>query len=508
MKVAVVGAGLAGSDCSWILANGYGCEVTLFEMKSKSPTPAQSEPHHFAELVCSNSLKSTSKLNPAGLLKTEMKALGSLIVPMAETHKVPAGEALAVDREGFSGGITQVLKNHKNIKVVEIVVDSIAAIFESDTFDACVIATGPLTADALANDLRKLTGAESCYFYDAIAPIINGETVDMNIAFKGNRSTRTAAYEKRPGGANDPHKLTVATPLNPDEPQPDSTDSEDTEELQGDYVNLPLNKEEYFTFVEAVNAGAKVPFHDFEKPQFFNGCQPIEVLAASGPRTLSFGPMKPKGFDDPRTGRMPYALVQLRKEKLGDESFNMVGFQTRLTWTAQKEIFKTLPGLQNAEFFRFGSMHRNTYLVSPAILNKDYSLKADPRVYLAGQIMGVEGYLESAAMGLWIGHVVGRKISGQKPLTTPPSHCAIGTLARYVIEAEIKKFSPMNVHWGLFEALSDTDLEDCLQDLSTESLAQVNKWVQSGKKRSLEKSVKRHILSNRATLAFNNWWNV
>lgn len=466
MKVAVIGAGLAGSECTWILAEKYHLSVTLFEMKSKKMTPAQISPHHFAELVCSNSLKSNSRLNPAGTLKKEMEMLGSLVIPCAKQAQVPAGEALAVDREVFSDHITSRLKSHRNINVVEMVVENLEQVFQKDDFSCVVVATGPLTEDKLAEDLKRITSTKDLYFYDAIAPIIDAQSIDYSIAFKANRVTKTSIFEKRK--------------------------AESSEESEGDYLNLPLNKEEYFSFVQKIQEAPKVPHHEFEEPRYFNGCQPIELLAERGPKTLAFGPMKPRGLVDPRIGRMPYAVVQLRKEKLGDFAWNMVGFQTRMTWTAQKEIFKTLPGLQNAEFFRMGSMHRNTYMVSPQILNSEFSLTADPRIYLAGQIMGVEGYLESAAMGVWIGHVIGQKLRYQRDLKMPPKNTSLGCLAHYCLEAEVKSFSPMNIHWGLFSDLTEEEIRKYAAP----------DFVMPKK---LDKSVKRELMSNRSEDFFNQW---
>ena len=470
-RVAVVGAGLAGCECAWILAEKYGISVALFEMKSITPTPAQVSPHLFSELVCSNSLKSKSKLNPAGGLKHEIVKLGSLIVPSAFEFEVPAGETLAVDREKFSSLITQKLKSHKNVEVIEIVVDSIAQIFSHANYDAVVIATGPLTGQALSEDLIRLTNSKDLYFYDAIAPIIDGESIDYSIAFKANRQTKTRQYEMKQKPVTE----------------------ENTEE-EGDYLNLPLNKEEYLEFVKKVVEGDKIPHHAFEEPRYFNGCQPIEVLAERGERTLSFGPMKARGLDDPRTGRWPHAVVQLRKENLGDTAWSMVGFQSRLTWTAQKQIFKTLPGLENAEFFRMGSMHRNTYMVSPNILNTNFSFKADERLYLAGQVMGVEGYLESAAMGVFIGHVIGHKLVHKKQLSLPPANTSLGALAHYCLFADAKHFSPMNIHWGLF---SDLTLED-IEKYSSHPNANLGK-------KKLEKSLKRDLMASRAEFLFNEW---
>ena len=319
MKVAVIGAGLAGAEAAWTLAHRYQLDVLLFEMKAHTPTPAQSEPHHFAELVCSNSLKSKSRLNPAGLLKQEMKALGSLMITSAEQSEVPAGEALAVDREKFSGFITRALREHPKITIIEKQIHNLNELAEYSV-SATIVATGPLTSDPLAECLRELTGSQALYFYDAIAPILDGDTIDYDIAFFANRKSRSA---DRTGTAQ-PHSQ---------------------EEELGHYLNLPLNRDEYFNFVEELKNGEKVPFHNFEEPKFFNGCQPIEVLAESGPKTLSFGPMKPMGLDDPRTGRRPYAAVQLRREKLGDGAYNMVGFQTRLKWPEQKRIFRCGDGV-------------------------------------------------------------------------------------------------------------------------------------------------------------------
>ncbi len=500
-SVAVIGAGMAGSECAWVLCEKYGISVSLFEMKSIKPTPAQVTPHLFAELVCSNSLKSKSRLNPAGILKQEIAKLGSLIIPAAFDTEVPAGETLAVDREKFSSLITQKLKTHKNIKVCDVIIENIEQIFSYENFDAVVIATGPLTDHALSEDLIKITNSKDLYFYDAVAPIIDGESIDNSIAFKANRKTRTQAYEQRQlssrgepsseSAGSSLQKYDVAAAIDPPvAPSCGGYTGDDT----GDYLNLPLNKEEYFEFVRKVVAGDKVPHHEFEEPRYFNGCQPIEVLAERGEKTLAFGPMKPIGLEDPRTGRRPYAVVQLRKENLGDTAWNMVGFQSRLTWTAQKQIFKTLPGLQNAEFFRMGSMHRNTYMVSPNILNSDFSFKADSRLYLAGQIMGVEGYLESAAMGVFIAHVLGHKLVHNQNLPLPPANTSLGALAHFCLFTEAKYFSPMNINWGLFSDLSKEDIEKYSK----------NPEFDVGKKK-LDKSLKRDLMASRAEELFDEW---
>jgi methylenetetrahydrofolate--tRNA-(uracil-5-)-methyltransferase len=491
MKIAVVGAGLAGSEAAWTLAHVYNVDVLLFEMKSKTPTPAQSEPHHFAELVCSNSLKSKSRLNPAGLLKLEMEALGSLMVAAARQSEVPAGEALAVDRELFSGFITKSLKSHPRIKIIEERIVSLTQVFGYGV-DGVIIATGPLTADEFAEDIRRATGSDDLYFYDAIAPIIDGETIDRSIAFFANRRTKTSrrdpSLKKLQDGVLTPH-----IEVSDSEPHEQAS-----EEPTGHYLNIPLNKYEYFAFVDALKGGEKVPYHNFEEAKFFNGCQPIEVLAESGPLTLAFGPMKPMGLDDPRTGRRPFAAVQLRREKLGDAAFNMVGFQTRLKWPEQKRIFRMLPALANAEFHRMGSMHRNTYLVTPKLINKDnLSLKFNPKVWLAGQISGVEGYVESAAMGLLIGHLVGHTCARGKAFPLPPKDTAIGCLVAHLRDNDPQHYSPMNIHWGLFSELSPDFI-----------LAQSEKYPEITTlkpHKKLDKGLKRSLLADRSELLFGQW---
>lgn len=480
MKIAVVGAGLAGSEAAWTLANTYQLDVLLFEMKGQTPTPAQSEPHHFAELVCSNSLKSKSRLNPAGLLKSEMRALGSLTMTAAAQSEVPAGEALAVDRELFSGFITRSLRTHSKIKVIESQVRSIDEI-RGYGVDKIIIATGPLTADALADDLRAKTGSSSLYFYDAIAPIIDGDSIDQSLAFFANRKSKTA---RRDAALK--------------ELQEGPSDTGNEQPAIGHYLNLPLNKEEYFAFVEAVKAGEKVPFHDFEEPRFFNGCQPVEVLAESGPMTLAFGPMKPMGLEDPRTGRRPFAAVQLRREKLGDASFNMVGFQTRLKWPEQKRIFRMIPALANSEFHRMGSMHRNTYLIAPRLINQaDLSLKCDSRIWLAGQISGVEGYVESAATGLLIGHIVGRRCGRNASFDLPPTDTAYGCLIAHLSLSDPEHYCPMNIHWGLFSELKPEYI------LNKSELYPEIKSLKANKK--LDKGLKRSLLADRAEELFAQW---
>ena len=486
-KVAVIGAGLAGSECAWALAETYRIPVDLYEMKSIKPTEAQIS-QWFAELVCSNSLKSLSLLNPAGVLKEEMKLLGSLVLEAGFLNSVPAGEALAVDRELFSQYITEKLKSHPNIQIFPAIVSSLEELLKQD-YAAVVIATGPLTESALAEDIRNFIGQKELYFYDAIAPIVDGDSLDQTKMFFANRVTRTRIFEekKRVKKSEETEKLEKEERLeqlelcdHAEQVEEKINEEKIEEKSDGDYLNIPLTKEEYFSFVEKVKEGAKVPHHEFEEPKYFNGCQPIEVLAESGPRTLSFGPMKAKGLTNPKTGRYPYAVIQLRKESQHTPALNMVGFQTRLTWGAQKEIFKSLPGFENAEFFRMGSMHRNTYIISPSVLQEDLSLRKENRVYFAGQIMGVEGYLESSAMGLLIGHMIGKKLTKGLTLPLPPADTSLGALSRYTVNVPQTSYTPMNIHWGLFSHI--------VSDIK------------------LEKSKRREIMSDRAKVLFDSWY--
>jgi methylenetetrahydrofolate--tRNA-(uracil-5-)-methyltransferase len=488
-QVGVIGAGLAGSDCAWILAERHGIAVHLYEMKPSQLTPAQHLPNIFAELVCSNSLKSMSPLNPAGLLKEEMRSLGSLVLSAASDAQVPAGESLAVDREVFGELITRALKQHPLITVKSECVHSAALLAERDGLDAVIVATGPLTEGGLNAELSALAAsgsgqgaAPSLYFYDAIAPILDGDSLDRSVLFMGNRITRSG-------------NQTQATRA---QSGVDDQASGDT----GDYLNIPLTREEYTAFVAEVRNGAKVPHHSFEEPRYFNGCQPIENLAESGPLTLAHGPMKGRGLTDPRTGRWPFAAVQLRKEKLGDASFNMVGFQTRLTWPEQKRIFRMLPGLTQAEFHRMGSMHRNTYLCAPRLLGPDFRLKSEPRVALAGQIMGVEGYLESAAMGCFIGHTIARQLKSGTLLPPPPATTALGSLCQHVLKADPDQYAPMNVNWGLIDPLDPADVPAIAKKIGLNQTLPAQR--RDGTLR-IDKGTKRQLLSHRARQSFQAW---
>ena len=411
--IAVIGGGLAGCECAYHLARA-GLRVTLFEQKPVRFSPAHSS-ESLAELVCSNSLRSDELASGVGLLKQEMRELGSLVMDAAETTRVPAGKALAVDRELFSRLISERIEAETNITLVR---REIAGLDDPALHKAAriVVAAGPLASDSLSASLSELTGGQ-LYFYDAIAPIVAGDSVDMNIAFRGTRNA----------------------------------DPED--ESPGDYLNCPMNKEEYLKFYEALCSARLTPTRDFEKELHFEGCMPIEVLAARGERTLSFGPLKPVGFVDPRTGKRPWALVQLRAENLNKSAYNLVGCQTKLVQSEQARVFRLIPGLEQAEFVRYGSMHRNSYVNAPQVLDEELALCARPQVHLAGQISGVEGYVESAACGLWVGMLLAAKARGRK-LAPPPPESALGALLGHLRQAA-KRFQPSNAHFGLMPALPD-----------------------------------------------------
>ncbi|XXF75549.1 methylenetetrahydrofolate--tRNA-(uracil(54)-C(5))-methyltransferase (FADH(2)-oxidizing) TrmFO [Myxococcaceae bacterium GXIMD 01537] len=406
-RVTVIGGGLAGSECAFQLAR-RGVAVTLREMKPHKRSPAHKS-DTLAELVCSNSLRSDNPESAIGLLHAELREVGSLILRSADAHRVPAGDALAVEREAFSAAITGSLQSQPDLEMVAGEVETLPE-------GTVVIATGPLTSDALTRELERYVG-EKLYFYDSIAPILSGDSIDMNIAFRQSR------YGK--GGGDD-------------------------------YLNLPMTKEEYYRFIAEVKAGQKLTPHSFEEPKYFEGCLPIEVMAERGDDTLAYGPMKPVGLRDPRTGEEPYAVVQLRMEDRAGTAWNMVGFQTRLTWGEQKRIFAScIPGLREAEFLRMGQIHRNTFIDSPRLLDRSLSLKAEPRLFFAGQITGVEGYVESAACGYLTALAVHARLTGREFLP-PPATTALGSLYRHVTgEAHPPDHphQPTNVIFGIFPPL-------------------------------------------------------
>ena len=404
MEVSVIGAGLAGSECAWQLAQ-RGIQVTLYEMKPEKRTPA----HHtdaFAELCCSNSLRGAGLENAVGLLKEELRRLGSLILSCADETRVEAGGALAVDRHGFANLVTERIRSHPNITVIP---GEVTAIPEGEV----VIASGPLTSDALAETLERLLG-EGCglHFYDAAAPLVSAASVDMESAWFGSR------YDK--GTA--------------------------------DYVNCPMTEEEYAAFWEALTTAQEAEVHGFEDSQVFEGCMPVEVMARRGRDTLRYGPLKPRGLKDPKTGKEPYAVVQLRRDNAQGSIYNLVGFQTHLRFPEQKRVFSMIPALHDAEYLRYGVMHRNTFLDSPRYLNRYYQLKSEPRIAFAGQMTGVEGYVESAASGFLAGIELARRLRGMAPVDFP-QETAIGALGLYVSNESIGNFQPMNVNFGIIPPL-------------------------------------------------------
>lgn len=401
----VVGAGLAGSEAAWQLAK-RGVPVRLYEMRPKKRTPAHRS-GQFAELVCSNSLRANSLHNAVGILKEEMRKLDSLIMKSADRHAVPAGGALAVDREAFSEEITQTLCDHPLIEVIHEEVEEIPD-------GITIIATGPLTSEKLSEKLRTLTGEEYLYFYDAAAPIVTKESISMDQVFVASR------YDKG----------------------------------EAAYINCPMTEEEFDRFYQALITAEVNPLKEFEKEIYFEGCIPIEVLAKRGKKTLLFGPMKPVGLIDPRTGKRPFAVVQLRQDNQSGTLYNIVGFQTHLKWGAQKDVLQLIPGLEEAEIVRYGVMHRNTFINSPKLLKSTYQFKERENLFFAGQMTGVEGYVESAASGLIAGINAARLALGQEPKVLPDT-TVMGSLAHYITTASAKHFQPMNANFGLLAPLEN-----------------------------------------------------
>ena len=404
MNVTVIGAGLAGSECAWQLAQ-RGIQVELHEMKPEKMTPAHTT-EYFAELCCSNSLRGAGLENAVGLLKEELRRLDSLILQCADATRVEAGGALAVDRDGFARMVTETIFSHPNITMIPGEVTSIP---EGDV----VIASGPLTSDALAEKLQALLGEHSdLHFFDAAAPLVSAESVDMDSAYSASRDDK-------------------GTP---------------------DYINCPMTKEEYQAFWQALIAAEEAEVHGFEDKSVFEGCMPVEVMARRGEDTMRFGPLKPRGLIDPKTGKEPYAVVQLRRDNADGSIYNLVGFQTHLKWPEQRRVFTMIPALRNAQFLRYGVMHRNTYLDSPRLLDRYYRLKAEPRIAFAGQMTGVEGYVESCASGFLAGVELARRLNGQTPIDFP-AETAIGALGLYVSNGSVGDFQPMNINFGIIPPL-------------------------------------------------------
>lgn len=401
--VNVIGAGLAGSEAAWQIAN-RGVKVRLYEMRPVKQTPA----HHtenFAELVCTNSLRANQLTNGVGLLKEEMRQLNSVVMQAADKHNVPAGGALAVDRDSFSKAITAAVKNHPNVEVITEEVTSIPS-------GLTVVATGPLTSDLLAKEIVKFTGDDGLYFYDAAAPIVAKDSLDMDKVYLKSR------YDKG----------------------------------EAAYLNCPMTEEEFTAFHKELVNAEMAELHDFEDEKFFEGCMPIEEMASRGAKTMLFGPLKPVGLEDPKTGKEPFAVVQLRQDNAVGDLYNIVGFQTHLKWGEQKRVFSMIPGLENARFVRYGVMHRNTYLRSPEMMTATYQTKARPDLFFAGQMTGVEGYVESAASGLYAGINAAKLALGQEPVIFPPE-TMMGAMAHYITHASKKNFQPINANFGIVPRL-------------------------------------------------------
>ncbi len=403
MELKIIGGGLAGCEAAWQAAN-RGIKVRLSEMKPLRFSPAHTN-KDFGELVCSNSLKGNGLDNACGLLKEEMRRMNSLIISCADETRVPAGGALAVDRDKFAALITERIKSHENIETVSEIVSDI------NTDEFTVVATGPLSDDSLNGAITALTGCEALSFFDAAAPVVTAESIDAEKTYMAARYNKGTA----------------------------------------DYINCPMTKDEYDAFYDALVSAERAQLHEnVENIKVFEGCMPVEIMAARGRETLCFGPLKPRGLPDPKTGREPYAVLQLRRDNTEGTLYNLVGFQTNLKFGEQKRVFSMIPGLENAEFVRYGVMHRNTYINSPKVLAADYSLKKYPRIFFAGQITGVEGYVESASSGMAAGINAARKMLGKEPVIFPPAMCT-GALIRYITDGENKRFQPMNANFGIIE---------------------------------------------------------
>ena len=453
--ITIIGGGLAGTEAAYQIAK-RGIKVKLYEMKPIKFSPAHSN-QNLAEIVCSNSFKSNLLTNACGLLKEELRRLDSLLIKIADETSVPAGQALAVDREIFSEKVTKIIEENEYIEVIH---EEITNIEEIAKEGIVIIATGPLTSEGLAKDIQKLTTQDKLYFYDAAAPIINKDTIDFHIAFYGDRYSQ----EKKKEESMEEWKKRL-----------------EEEKEEQSYINLPMNQEEYEKFVEELINAEVVTLHDFEKREIFEGCMPIEIMAKRGIDTLRFGPLKPVGFDDPRTGRRPYAIVQLRQDDKLGTMYNMVGFQTNLKYGEQKRVFSLIPGLENAEYIKYGVMHRNTYINSTELLDETYNLKNNPNIYFAGQITGVEGYVESISSGMVAGlNAVERfnKIKKEEKEANENSsiemdklnesdlqkiifseNTVIGSLAKY-ISTPNSKFQPMNANFGILPELKGEKIKD------------------------------------------------
>jgi methylenetetrahydrofolate--tRNA-(uracil-5-)-methyltransferase len=449
MKPKIIGAGLAGCEAAWQCAR-RGIEVELYEMRPVKSTLAH-QTDKFAELVCSNSLKSESENTAPWLLKEEMRRAGSLLIKLAQETAVPAGHALAVDRDMFAARVTEVLSAEPLIKVVR---EEVTHVNENENGGITVIATGPLTSDALSQEVARLSGSDHLFFYDSISPIVEADSIDMSRVYMAARYNKGTA----------------------------------------DYINCPFTKEEYDKFYDALISAQSVDGHEWEKLAYFEGCLPIEEIGRRGRDTLRFGPMKPVGLDDPRTGRWPYAVVQLRQENLRADSYNLVGFQNHLKFGEQARVLRLIPGLENAKFLRYGQIHRNTYINAPTLLTELMNMKQHPNVFFAGQISGVEGYTESIAMGMLVGMHIARIAQGIIAVT-PPRETALGSLVNYLTRADVKSFQPANITFDLLPQLDEAtrkrvrDKKVRHKMVCDQALQAAERWLQQNAVPSTELSV-------------------
>ena len=479
MRVRIVGGGLAGAEAAWQIAS-RGVPVTLYEMRPVRPT-AVHKTDRLAELVCSNSFRGDKLDNAVGLLKEEMRRLGSLVMRAAEASRVPAGAALAVDRDRFAETITRALVDHPLITIVR---EEVTEVPPSSEREPVIVATGPLTSDALSADIARIVGGDHLYFYDAISPIVLAETIDRNKVFRASRwdrSLRTVRLKPDATTKTDADSENVrGVRLQPDQPACAVDDGE------GDYLNCPLTRDEYDRFYDALVTAESATVHDFDKERFFEGCLPIEVMAHRGRDTLRFGPMKPVGLIDPRTGREACAVVQLRQDNLAGDHFSLVGFQTQIKWGEQARVLRLIPGLENAEFVRFGMVHRNTYVNGPTVLTDTWQVRGRPTLFFAGQMSGVEGYVESAASGLLAGLNAAALARGE-PVGAAPRTTAIGALAYYVAHANPAHYEPSNITFGIMHPLAQPPRGKKLRNLalSDRALGDLQRWIHERASQSL-----------------------
>jgi methylenetetrahydrofolate--tRNA-(uracil-5-)-methyltransferase len=468
----IIGGGLAGSEAAWQAAE-RGVPVTIHEMRPVRAT-AVHKSDRLAELVCSNSFRGDKLDNAVGLLKEEMRRLGSVVMRAADRARVPAGAALAVDRERFSAAVTAAVTSHPRITVIREEVSRVPPRLDGPV----IIATGPLTSDSLSADIAAMVGSAHLYFYDAVSPIVLAESIGMSKVFRASRwgrSLRGSRGDARRAASLDP---ATSRPIDP-------SAGCAVDDGEGDYLNCPFTKDEYERFYDALMSAERAPLHEFDEAKFFEGCLPIEVMASRGVDTLRFGPMKPVGLIDPRTGREPYAVVQLRQDTLAGDHFSLVGFQTQMKWGEQARVLHLIPGLEGAEFVRFGMIHRNTYINGPAVLRETWQTRMRDDLFFAGQISGVEGYVESAASGLLAGRNAAALVLGE-PISVPPRTTAIGALAYYVSHADTRNYQPTNIAFGIIPPLAPTvagrvprKKADRKVALSERALADLDEWMKA-----------------------------